>query len=84
MKINAIKPNLRQFLTDKIKTQKINLQNIPISNQSNNFIKQLNSHTNSNKNIGKFSLLNSIKDKDQSPIPNPQLSKIYIIILIKE
>lgn len=64
MKINAIKPNLRQFLTDKIKTQKINLQNIPILNQNNNFIKQLNSHTNSNKNIGKFSLLNSIKDKD--------------------
>ena len=64
MKINAIKPNLRQFLTDKIKTQKINLQNISIANQNNNFIKQLNSHTNSNKNIGKFSLLNSIKDKD--------------------
>jgi len=63
MKIN-IKPNLRQFLTDKIKIKDKNLKNISISNQNNNFIKQINSHTNSNKNIEKFSLLNSIKDKD--------------------
>ena len=63
MKIN-IKPNLRQFLTGKIKTQKKDFQKNSISNQKNNLIKQINSHTNSNKNIGKFSLLNSIKDKD--------------------
>ena len=68
MKINNIKPNLRQFLTDKIKTQKINLQNVAISNKANNFIKQINSHNNSNKNIGKFSLLNSIKDKENKKI----------------
>ena len=63
MKIN-IKPNLRQFLTGKIKTQKKDFQKNSISNHKNNLIKQINSHTNSNKNIGKFSLLNSIKDKD--------------------
>ena len=63
MKIN-IKPNLRQFLTDKIKTQKKDFQKTSGSNQNSNLIKQINSHTNSNKNIGKFSLLNSIKDKD--------------------
>ena len=68
MKINNIKPNLRQFLTDKIKTQKINLQNVAISNKANNLIKQINSHNNSNKNIGKFSLLNSIKDKENKKI----------------
>ena len=68
MKINNIKPNLRQFLTDKIKTQKINLQNVAISNKTNNFIKQINSHNNSNKNIGKLSLLNSIKDKESKKI----------------
>jgi len=59
-----IKPNLRQFLTGKIKTQKKDFQKNSGSNQKNNLIKQINSHTNSNKNIGKFSLLNSIKDKD--------------------
>ena len=69
MKIN-IKPNLRQFLTDKMKTQKKNFQNIPLSNQNNNLINQINSHTNSNKNIGKFSLLNSIKDKDNMKLIN--------------
>ena len=68
MKINNIKPNLRQFLTDKIKTQKINLQNVDISNKANNLIKQINSNNNSNKNIGKFSLLNSIKDKENKKI----------------
>ena len=62
-KIN-IKPNLRQFLTGKIKTQKKDFQKNTVSTQKNNLIKQINSHTNSNKNIGKFSLLNSIKDKD--------------------
>ena len=62
-KIN-IKPNLRQFLTGKIKTQKKDFQKNSVSTQKNNLIKQINSHTNSNKNIGKFSLLNSIKDKD--------------------
>ena len=67
MKIN-IKPNLRQFLTGKIKTQKKDFQKNSISNQKNNLIKQINSHTNSNKNIGKFSLLNSIKDKDNKKI----------------
>ena len=63
MKIN-IKPNLRQFLTGKIKTQKKDFQKNSASTQKTNLIKQINSHTNSNKNIGKFSLLNSIKDKD--------------------
>ena len=67
MKIN-IKPNLRQFLTDKIKTQKKDFQKTSGSNQNSNLIKQINSHTNSNKNIGKFSLLNSIKDKDSKKI----------------
>ena len=73
MKIN-IKPNLRQFLTDKIKIQKKNFQN---SNQKNNFTNQIstntntNTNTNSNKNIGKFSLLNSIKDKDNKNIIIP-------------
>ena len=67
MKIN-IKPNLRQFLTDKIKTQKKDFQKNSVSNQNTNLIKQINSHTNSNKNIGKFSLLNSIKDKDNKKI----------------
>ena len=67
MKIN-IKPNLRQFLTDKIKIQDKNIKNVSVSNQNNNFIKQINSHTNSNKNIGKFSLLNSIKDKDNKKV----------------
>ena len=70
MKIN-IKPNLRQFLTGKIKTQKKDFQKNSVSNQKNNLIKQINSHTNSNKNIGKFSLLNSIKDKD-----NKKLAKL--------
>ena len=70
MKIN-IKPNLRQFLTDKIKTQKKDYQKNSVSNQNTNLIKQINSHTNSNKNIVKFSLLNSIKDKD-----NKKISKI--------
>ena len=70
MKIN-IKPNLRQFLTDKIKTQKKDYQKNSVSNQNTNLIKQINSHTNSNKNIVKFSLLNSIKDND-----NKKISKI--------
>ena len=64
MKINNIKPNLRQFLTDKINTQKKNIQKYSVSNQNKDLISQINSHTNSNKNIGKFSLLNSIMDKD--------------------
>ena len=64
MKKTNIKPNLRQFLTGKIKTQKKDFQKNSVSTQKNNLIKQINSHTNSNKNIGKFSLLNSIKDKD--------------------
>ena len=62
-KIN-IKPNLRQFLTDKIKIQKNNTQDIPISYNNYNFMKQINSNTHSKKNIGKFSLLNSLKGKD--------------------
>ena len=73
MKIN-IKPNLRQFLTDKIKIQEKNLKNVSVPNQNNNFIKQINSHTNSNKNIGKFSLLNSIKDKDNKKIISKLIS----------
>ena len=62
MKKFNIKSNLRQFLTDKIKTQKHNFQNNPESNPSYHFIKQINS--NINKNIGKLSLLNSLKGKD--------------------
>ena len=62
-KIN-IKPNLRQFLTDKIKIQKNNTQDILISNNNYNFKKKINSNTHSKKNIGKFSLLNSLKGKD--------------------
>ena len=67
MKIN-IKPNLRQFLTDKIKTQNKDFQKNSVSNKNTYLINQINSHTNSNKNIGKFSLLNSIKDKDNKKI----------------
>ena len=70
MKIN-IKPNLRQFLTDKIKIQNKNFKNFTILNQNDNLNNQLNSNTNSNKNIGKFSLLNSIKDKDNKNIIIP-------------
>ena len=78
MKINSIKPNLRQFLTDKIKIQKINLQNFPMPNQNNNFINKLNSHTSSNKNIGKFSLLNSIKDKESKKIASTNNNNIDV------
>ena len=68
MKKLNIKPNLRQFLTDKIKTQKNNPQNNPESNSSYHFVKQINSNININKNIGKYSLLNSLKGKDTKKI----------------
>ena len=67
MKKQGIKPNLRQFLSSKIKAQKNSSQNIkkiPSSNIPYNFIKQLNSNTNSNKNTEKLSLLDSLKGKD--------------------
>ena len=59
-KIN-IKPNLRQFLTDKIKPQKNNTQEVPISNPNYNFMKKININNNPKKSMGKFSLLNSLK-----------------------
>ena len=62
MKKIKIKSNLHQFLTDKIKIQKHYLKNNPESNPSYHFIKKINS--NINKNIGKLSLLNSLKGKD--------------------
>ena len=67
MKKQGIKPNLRQFLSSKIKTQKKpshNIKKIPSSNIPYNFTKQLNPNTNSNKNTEKLSLLNSLKGKD--------------------
>ena len=67
MKLN-IKPNLRQFLTNKIKIQKMNIQNNQISKPTYNYIKKINPHTNSNKNIENFSLLKSIKEKDDNKI----------------
>jgi hypothetical protein len=67
MKLN-IKPNLRQFLTNKIKMQKMNIQNNQISKPTYNYMKKINPHTNSNKNIENFSLLKSIKEKDDNKI----------------
>ena len=67
MKLN-IKSNLRQFLTNKIKIQKMNIQNNQISKPSYNYMKKINPHTNSNKNIENFSLLKSIKEKDDNKI----------------
>ena len=40
MKKIGIKPNLRQFLTNKIKSQKKSLQIIPTSNISSDFTKK--------------------------------------------
>ena len=66
-KIN-IKSNIRQLLTDKTKTQKESNQIISISNPNYNFIKPINSHTSSNKNINKISLLNSLKGRENKKI----------------
>ena len=65
------KNNFHNFITDKIKNDKINSSNIPLTNRTNNLIKQINSHTNSNKNIGKFYKANSTKDK-----PNSKMTQI--------
>ena len=51
--------------------QELNGPNIPLSNKNVNLIKQINSHTNSNKNINKFSYYsnsNSYKDKATNKI----------------
>ena len=68
MKIIGIKPNIRQFLDDKNKPQKEINHNKSISSPNYNFMKPINSYTNSNKNIGKLSLLNSLKEKDNIKI----------------
>ena len=68
MKKIGIKPNLRQFLTNKIKSQKKSLQIIPTSNISSNITKKKNPNTNSNKNLEKISLLNTFKNKDSKKI----------------
>ena len=51
--------------------QELNGPNIPLTNKNVNIIKQINSHTNSNKNINKFSYYsnsNSYKDKATNKI----------------
>ena len=71
MKFNN-KNNYHEYLTEKIKNDKNNyVPNISLSNRNNNIIKQINSHTNSNKNIGKFShqvKTNHSRDKDNNKI----------------
>ena len=63
-----MKTNLRQFLTSKIRTKKMISNNILISNQKENIINKINSHANSNKNLEKLSLINSLRDKDNTKI----------------
>ena len=68
MKIIGIKPNIRQYLDDKNNPQKEINHNKSISSPNYNFMKPIHSYTNSNKNIGKLSLLNSLKEKDNKKI----------------
>ena len=68
MKRLNLKPNLRKFLTEKMKAQKRGIKNIPISSPGNNFNKQKSSHTKSNKIMEKLSLLNSLKGNETQKV----------------